>query len=55
MKPLQHHVHRFIQRMVDAEKVATREEAQYVVAKAEKHKKKIRRWHRILDRLLKKQ
>jgi hypothetical protein len=53
MKPLQHHVERLAQRLLDAELATSREEAQYIIHKAEKHQKKIERWHKLLEPLRK--
>jgi hypothetical protein len=52
MKPLQHHLHRLAKHMLDAETVSTREDAQRVIRKAEKHQKKISRWHKLFDRVV---
>jgi hypothetical protein len=52
MKPLSHHVQRLAQRFLDAELATSHEEAQRVVRKAQKHQKKIQKWHRLLDPLL---
>jgi hypothetical protein len=51
MKPLHHHVQRLAQRFLDAELVEDPEEAQRVVRKAEKHQRKINRWHQLLSPL----
>jgi hypothetical protein len=51
MKPLHHHVQRLAQRFLNAELVKDPEEAQRVVRKAEKHQRKINRWHQLLSPL----
>lgn len=51
MKPLHHHVQRLAQRLLDAELATNHEEAQFAVRKAEKHQRKISRWHRLLQPL----
>jgi hypothetical protein len=51
MKPLDHHVHRLAQRFLDAELASDHEAAQRIVRKAEKHQRKIQKWHNLLEPL----
>lgn len=41
MKNIRHHIKKFLSLMVKAENVSTREEAQKIIKKAEKHQRKI--------------
>jgi hypothetical protein len=41
MKSIQHHTHRLLQRMMQAETATSRAEAQKVIRKAEKHQRKL--------------
>lgn len=51
MKPLHHHVQRLAARLLQAETAATQAEAERIVRKAEKHERKIAKWHQRLLRL----
>jgi len=51
MKPLTYHQRRLLQRFLEAETVTDRAEAQRIVRKAEKHQRKISRWHQLLSPL----
>lgn len=51
MKPLHHHVQRLATRWLQAETATSIEQAQYVLEKAEKHQKRINKWHRRLQKL----
>lgn len=48
MKSIKHHTHRLIQRMMQAETATTRNEAQKVIRKAEKHQRKINRLRQMI-------
>lgn len=52
MKSLDHHVHRLAQRFLDAELAPDHQAAQRIVRKAEKHQRKIQKWHTLLAKLL---
>jgi hypothetical protein len=45
---INHHAHRLAKRMLDAEQCTSREEAQHILKKAKKHKKKLTWWRRAL-------
>jgi hypothetical protein len=51
MKPMHHHAQRLAKRLLEAELASTPEEASRVIRKAEKHQKKINKWHRLLGPL----
>lgn len=51
MKPLHHHVQRLAARLLQAEAATTHAEAECIVRKAEKHERRIAKWHRRLQRL----
>ena len=51
MKSVQHHTHRLIQRMMQAETATTRDEAQKVIRKAEKHQRKLNRLKQMIRNL----
>lgn len=45
MKPLHHHVERLAQRWLEAETSTDSQRSQHIIEKAEKHQRKINRWH----------
>ena len=45
MKPLIHHISRLLELYQQAELATSREQAKAITLKAEKHAKKIARWH----------
>ena len=51
MKPLAEQVRRLAPRLMEIEKASTLAEAEHAAKKAEKHRRKIQRWHRRLERL----
>jgi hypothetical protein len=53
VKPLHHHVQRLAQRLLDAELADSHEKAKKAIGKAEKHQRKINRWHKMLEPLQK--
>jgi hypothetical protein len=48
MKPAHHHVQRLAQRMLEAETCTDVKQASRIVKKAEKHKRKINLWRKLL-------
>lgn len=51
MKPLKHHARKFAQRLLQAEQSSTTEEFAHNLRKAEKHQKKVSKWHQKLEKL----
>lgn len=51
MKPLHDHVQRLAARLLQIEQANTLEEAEHAARKAEKHQRKIRKWHHRLQGL----
>lgn len=51
MKPLIHHTRRLAQRLLDAERVTSKEDAQRILHKVNKHQEKIEKWHSLIDPL----
>ena len=51
MKPLHHHVQRLAARLLQAETATTHTEVEHILRKAEKHERKIAKWHERLQNL----